>query len=88
MLDEPFKSKVRLWSFDFTLFSFAATVVSRSFAVIGFFNFMCWLCHDYPRVGLLNERVVTPKLTQFKSRDSTKSVNESEGPKSLELLGD
>ena len=38
--------KLSLWSFDSLLLGFAAAVVGRAFAVISFFDFMSWLCHE------------------------------------------
>lgn len=45
-----------LWSLDSLLLGFSATVVSWTFAVVGFLYFMGWLGHVVPRldvVGLL-----------------------------------
>ena len=39
--------RLDLWSFDLFVFCLASTVVSRTFAVIGFFYFVTWLCHDF-----------------------------------------
>ena len=36
-----------LWSFDLFVFCLASAVVSRTFAMIGFFYFVTWLRHDF-----------------------------------------
>jgi hypothetical protein len=37
---------IDLWSFDLFVFDLPAAVVSRTLAVVGFFNFMTWLGHN------------------------------------------
>jgi uncharacterized iron-regulated membrane protein len=47
-------SKSILWSFDLLVLGFSTPVVGRSLAVVGFLDFVTWLCHGYSKKKLLN----------------------------------
>jgi len=39
--------RLDLWSFDLFVLCLASAVVCRTFAVVGLFYFVTWLCHDF-----------------------------------------